>query len=296
VAIGTRRAMKLRVSIFFLSLIAAAPILLSILPRARPESQDTEVRRSYLGFDRNIYPGDEAMKSLRRDFAFAGYWLSPPPGERTSTWIGKREVLRSLGFGFLVLYRARAERELKNSSIAESLGEADAHVTAQAAKREGFPTNTIIFLDVEEGGRLSPDYHTYIQEWLWTLTQIGYQGGFYCSAIPVKEGAHDTITTADDITNFLFLKSRAFTIWAYNDVCPPSPGCTFPEKPPSPSLSGKSLADVWQYAQSPRAKERTARCAPGYHTDGNCYAPADTRHAWFLDLDSASSPDPSKGR
>jgi hypothetical protein len=41
--------------------------------------------------------------------------------------------------------------------------------------------------------------------------------------------------------------------------------------------------------------EFSAHCAPGYHTDGNCYAPGDTAHAWFLDVNSATSPDPSKG-
>ncbi|MGC1418080.1 MAG: glycoside hydrolase domain-containing protein, partial [Candidatus Acidiferrum sp.] len=255
-----------------------------------------EGKRAYLGFDRNIYPGDEAMKTLRRDFVFAGYWLSPPPQEKASTWVGKRDFLRSLGFGFLVLYRARGERELKSVSIAESLGEGDARAAAQAAKREGFSSNTIIFLDMEEGGRLSPNYHSYIQGWLWALTQIGYRGGFYCSGIPVKEDARTTITTVDDILGFFGRKSRPFTIWAFNDACPPSPGCTFPGEAPSPALSGNPFAEVWQYAQSPRAKERTAFCAPGYHSDGNCYAPADTDHVWFLDVDSATSGDPSHGR
>lgn len=288
--------MRPRFSFLILFLVAIAPILLSSPSRTRLDSEDPEGKRAYLGFDRNIYPGDEAMKTLRRDFVFAGYWLSPPPQEKASTWVGKRDFLRSLGFGFLVLYRARGERELKSASIAESLGEGDARAAAQAAKREGFSSNTIIFLDMEEGGRLSPNYHSYIQGWLWTLTQIEYQGGFYCSAIPVKEGGHSAITTADDITDFLSLKSRAFTIWAYNDACPPSPGCAFPKSPPSPELSGDSVAEVWQYAQSPRAKERTAFCAPGYRSDGNCYAPADTGHVWFLDVDSATSEDPSHGR
>ena len=288
--------MKPRLSFLLLSLVASVPILLSSPSRLRPRSQNEQAKGAYLGFDRNIYPGDEAMKTLRRDFAFTGYWLSPPPQGKASTWAGRRDFLRSLGFGFLVLYRARAERELKNTSMAESLGKADARATAQAAKREGFPTNTVIFLDIEEGGRLSPSYDSYIQGWLWTLTQIGYRGGFYCSGIPVGEDAKTAITTTEDIGDLLSRESRPFTLWAFNDLCPPSPGCTFPDKPPSPALSGTRNADVWQYAQSPRRRDRTAHCAPGYHSDGNCYAPGDTDHAWFLDLDSANSPDPSNGR
>jgi hypothetical protein len=289
------KAMKPRISLLVLSLVATALILLSSSAHTRSNSQTKQAQPSYLGFDRNIYPGDEAMKTLRHDFAFSGYWLSAPPGEKASTWRGKREFMRSLGFGFVVLYRGREERELRNTKMAESLGETDAHATAEAAKREGFPENTIVFLDIEEGGRLSPAYHSYIQGWLWTLTQIGYQGGFYCSGIPVKEDARTTITTTDDITDFLALKSRAFTIWAYNDACPPSPGCTFAEKPPLPELGGNSTTDLWQYAQSPRRMEFTAHCAPGYHADGNCYAPSDSRHSWFLDVNTATSADPSKG-
>jgi hypothetical protein len=290
---------KTGLSLLSISSIAAALALFSCRATPQPEAQTVspaqELPQAFFGFDRNIYPGDDAMKTLRRDFAFSGYWLSAPPGEKASTWNGKREFVRSLGFGFLVLYRGREARVLKDSKMAESLGEADAKATAEAGKREGFPAKTIIFLDIEEGGRLSPAYHSYIQGWLWTLTQLDYQGGFYCSGIPVREDARTTITTADDISDFLALKSRAFTIWTFNDVCPPSPGCTFPEKPPLPELSGDSAAKVWQYAQSPRRMERTAHCAPGYHTDGNCYAPGDTAHAWFLDMNAAASSDPSNG-
>ena len=292
----TGGAMKPRISLVLLFLIGVVPILFSFPTRARLDSQGRQAKRFYLGFDRNIYPGDDAMKSLRRDFAFSGYWLSPPPEEKASTWVGKREVVRSLGFGFLVLYRSRIERELKNSTRANTLGRSDAMDAARAAKSEGFPANTIIFLDIEEGGRLSPAYHSYLETWLFTLTELDYQGGFYCSGVPVKDDGKTTITTADDINDLLLRKSRPFTIWAFNDVCPPSPGCTLPEKPLSPALSGDSTADVWQYAQSPRRKERTAYCARTYAADGNCYAPGDTAHAWFLDLDSATSPDPSNGR
>ena len=294
--LGKGNAMKPRISLFFLFVVALAPILFSSdgLPTIS-DSQYLSPKRTYLGFDRNMYPGDAGMKALRHDFAFTSYWLSAPPGEKVSAWHGKREFIHSLGYGFVVLYNGRGQREIKNAKIAASLGEGDAHVTAAAAKLEGFPANTIVFLDIEEGGLLSPAYHLYLQSWLWTLTQLDYQGGFYCSGIPVREDAQTTITTADDITDFLALKSRPFTIWAFNDVCPPSPGCVFPEKAPSPQLSGNPNANIWQYAQSPRRMERTVHCAPGYRTDGNCYAPADTAHVWFLDVNSATSPDPSNG-
>jgi hypothetical protein len=254
-------------------------------------SADSE--HSYLGFDRNIYPGDAAIPILRKTFAFTSYWLSPPPGEKTNTWRGKRELLRSQGFGFLVLYLGRDSRELKNEAAAKEKGTQDAKDAAASAKAEGFPANAIVFLDVEEGGRLPASYHTYLRAWFDELTRAKYRPGIYCSGIPVKEGLGVTITTADDIrTN---AAPHEFVIWAFNDVCPPSPGCVFPQSPPLPKRSGIPNAAVWQLAQSPRRKERTSRCAKTYYRDGNCYAPGDTAHAWFLDVNSATSPDPSEG-
>ena len=254
--------------------------------------------RSYLGFDRNDYPGDDALHILRKTFSFTGYWLSPPPGEKTNTWAGKRELLRSQGFGFLILYRGPASVDLERVKDPELAGKVDARAAAEAAEREGFSRGAIIFLDIEEGGRLSPLYHAYIHGWfsyLLATYERAYEVGFYCSGIPVKEDARTTITTAEDIFSHLSQESDAFIIWAFNDTCPPSPGCAFPQNPPSPAASGISYALVWQFAQSPCRKERTAYCPAKYPPDGNCYAPGDAAHTWFLDVDVASSADPSGG-
>jgi len=249
--------------------------------------------RSYLGFDRNIYPGDSSLPALRKSFAFTSYWLSPPPGEKLNTWQGKRQLLLSHGFGFLVLYSGRSIRELKNETDAAERGTQDSRAAATSAKKEGFAVDTIIFLDIEEGGRLPATYHIYLRAWSEELKRAGFLAGVYCSGIPVKEEPGVTITTADDINSHV--PSREIVIWAFNDVCPPSPGCIFPENPPAPSASGISYAAVWQFAQSPRRKERTAHCPAKYAPDGNCYAPNDTAHKWFLDVNAATSPDPSGG-
>jgi hypothetical protein len=249
--------------------------------------------RSYLGFDRNVYPGDASLPVLRKTFTFTSYWLSPPPGEKRNTWKGKRELLLSHGFGFLVLYRGRDSNELKNETDAKEKGIKDASAGAAAAKEEGFAAGTIIFLDIEEGGRLPPTYHAYLRSWLEELKRAGFVAGVYCSGIPVKEEPGVSITTANDIGSHA--PSHEIVIWAYNDACPPSPGCAFPENPSAPSASGIAYAAVWQFAQSPRRRKLTARCPAKYAPDGNCYAPGDTAHAWFLDVNSAASPDPSGG-
>jgi Domain of unknown function (DUF1906) len=251
--------------------------------------------QSYLGFDLNTYPGDDALPVLRKRFSFGGYWLNSPPGAKQNTWVGKRQLMLSEKFGFLILYNGPLSNQLKSPTQARSRGTADAARAASTAEKEGFPTHAIIFLDIEEGGRLTENYHAYLRSWIDGLARGGYRAGAYCSGMPVNEGHGVTIITADDIRNNVGRRDVAYFV--FNDACPPAPGCVVPHnRPPPPSASGISYAVVWQFAQSPRRKEFTAHCAVTYNRDGNCYAPGDTAHAWFLDLDSATTPDPSGGR
>lgn len=245
----------------------------------------------YLGFDCNLYPGDDALPVLRKTFSFTSYWLGAPPGEKRSTWQGKRELLASQGFGFVVLFNGRESRKLKNSMDARQQGFADAQAAAKLARQEGFAKGTVIFLDIEEGGRLPAPYQDYLRAWNEELSQSGLKAGVYCSAMPADEGGGVKITTAQDIQ--AHLGSRSMVFWVYNDACPPSPGCAFPPSPPPPKTGGFPAAVVWQYAQSPRRKEYTARCPANYAANGNCYAPGDVAHRWFLDANVAASPDPS---
>ena len=279
-------------AIFGLTILAAAIALFSGVNLSPTASADPG--RAYLGFDRNIYPGDAAMPVLRKTFLYSSFWLSPPPGEKTNTWQGKREWVRSLGYGFLVLYRGRDSAEFKKTAEATARGITDANDAIASATREKFPSGTIIFLDIEEGGRLPETYHAYLRVWSEELIKAGYRPGVYCSGMPVREEPHVSITTAEDIRSHA--ATRDIVIWVYNDACPPAPGCTFPEIPPAASGSGIPAATVWQFAQSPRRKEYSARCAKTYAQDGNCYAPGDTTLAWFLDVNSATSTDPSSGR
>ncbi len=234
-----RRFSTLRIS----CLLIGAATCVSLSP-----AQESRSTPAYLGFDLNTYPGDDALPILRKTFSFAGYWLNPPPGAKESNWAGKRQLLLAQKFGFLLLYNGPLIAELKPPAQAAKRGTTDAASAAAAAKKEGFPLHAIIFLDIEEGGRLSENYHAYLRAW------------------------------ADD------------------DACPPSSGCAISHNPQVPSASGVSYAVVWQFAQSPRRKQFTAHCAATYNHDGNCYAPGDTAHAWLLDLNSATTPDPSSGR
>src|SRR6266705_5092183 len=112
----------------------------------------TSAPRAHLGFDRNDYPGDAALPILRKSFSFTSYWLSPPPGEKANTWNGKRELLRSQGFGFALLFAGTTSGQLRDEPYTLKRVAEDTQTAAAAARREGFSPGSVIFLDVEEDG------------------------------------------------------------------------------------------------------------------------------------------------
>jgi hypothetical protein len=278
--------------ILFVALLLSVSAVLVAIPGG--SYRGPQQPRAYLGFDLNEYPGDDALPVLRKIFSFTSYWLGPPPGEKHTNWLGKRALLQAQGFGFVALYNGRPSKNLKSVQDAKQKGRADGENAAKLARREGFPPQTVIFLDIEEGGRLSAAYHEYVHAWIDTLAAANFRSGAYCSGIPVDEGGGHTITTVKDLQDHLGGRKLAF--WVFNDVCPPSPGCVFPTTPPAVAQGGFPEAVVWQFAQSPERKDRTAQCAATYSADGNCYAPGDSAHKWFLDLNVANSANPSAPR
>jgi hypothetical protein len=187
----------------------------------------------YFGFDRNIYPGDAVLGLLRQTFFFSGYWLNPPPGESSNTWQGKREALKSHGFGFLALFNGRLDRDLKSPAVPKVLGMRDAAVAIEAAKREGFPQGTVIFLDQEEGGRMLPEQQEYIYAWIDGVNASDYRAGVYCSGMPVQEGGGQTVISANNLRENS--DGRNIEFFVYNDSCPPSTGCALSQTLPSPN-------------------------------------------------------------
>ena len=250
-----------------------------------------------IGFDSNDYPGDAALPALRHHFAFAGYWLTNPPGAHRNGWLGKRDALLRNSFGFLVLANGKTDAEIsrakRTGTTPAALGAKDAATAIAAAQREHFPTHTIVFLDQEEGGRLNINQSTYLLAWTEAVANSGYRPGVYASGQPVDDAPGKTITTIQNIRELVAAQHlHEIAFWVYQDACPPANGCTL--RPPPLTSSGTPDITAWQYAQSPRRKEITAACAKTYASDGNCYAPSLPN--FTLDLSVASSPDPSHGR
>lgn len=270
-----------------IGLVALLPVLaVAQTPGATRTSPD----RRYVGFDQNAYPGDDWLPTLRKTFAYTGFWLNNPPGMNTNPWMGKRATVRAAGFGFLILFNGRLDAELKREDAA-ALGREDAAVAIDAAKREGFPAGAVIFLDQEEGGVLLPEQAAYLGAWIAGVSQSAYRPGVYCSGIAVAAGSRQ-MSTAEDI-RARFPEAK---LWVWNDTCPPSPGCRV-GKADDPARSGASNALVWQYARSPLDPETAAACRATYAADKGCYAPGVPQSpATWVDLDVSRSADPSKGR
>jgi Domain of unknown function (DUF1906) len=272
------------------SLVAVVVFVTAMHHTAEAQSLPSANASSYLGFDSNNYPGDANLKFLHQTFSYTGYWLNPAPGENGNTWIGHRAAVESAGLGFLVLFNGRLFKELKTVTRANALGKSDAQAAVAAAKREGFPAGTIIFLDQEQGGRMLPEQKAYIYSWIDGVNAAGVGTGIYCSGMAAADAGG--VITAEDIRRTA--GGRKISYWVTNDACPPSPGCAFPRKSPSPVDSGISFAEVWQFAQSPKRAEVAAGCPKNYDRDGSCYAPGVARID--VDVNAASSVDPSHGR
>jgi hypothetical protein len=286
--------MRLSITTLALALFAVSASAQRPAPAHRQRPDTAHV---YLGFDLNDYPGDQVLPALRQHFSYAGYWLNNPPGEQQNNWQGKRDVFLRNGFGFLVLFNGRLDHQIakaqKSGTTPAALGRADAAAALAAAHREGFPGNTILFLDQEEGGRLLPEQAGYLFAWTEVVGRSGYRPGVYASGQPVNEGHGHTITTAEDIRSHVAAQHlHEIALWVVQDACPPSNGCVLNNL--SPAASGTSDAVAWQYAQSPQRKSFTRACARTYAADGNCRVSGAADLP--IDLNTATSPDPSHGR
>ena len=136
-----------------------------------------------------------------------------------------------------------------------------------------------------------PEQKAYIYAWVDGVTAAGFRAGIYCSGVPAPD--EGKVVTAEDIR--ANAAGREIVYWATNDSCPPAPGCAFPAHPPSPAQSGVPFAEVWQFAQSPRT-QGAAHCT-NYNHDGDCFAPGiPAAQRLHIDVNSATSPDPSQGR
>jgi hypothetical protein len=162
--------------------------------------------RGVPGFDTRDYPGDAVMQQWhdRSPYRWVGYYL-PAPCYTGTTWSGRRTALREMGWGFAVLYVGeqdwRAMRLVQGDStvavenprcasanLTSEQGAAHAAAAAAAALADGFPQNTIIFLDVERVERVSPELTAYVRSFTAALLDGGqYVPGLYVHDVNTEQ-------------------------------------------------------------------------------------------------------------
>jgi Domain of unknown function (DUF1906) len=188
---------------------------------------------SYPGFDTSLYPGDAAMSAWlkpRSPYGWVGYYLDAPC-HRDASWMGKRSTLNQMGWGLAVLYvgqqtfeglpfrelpsersnvlrpSARAgimtpptAAEISGGAVTCSRtlltteqGTTDAIDAVTKTASEGFPTGSVIYLDIEPMQMIPSSMDAYYRAWIQQVLADGrFRPGIYVSksnAQAIYEGA-----------------------------------------------------------------------------------------------------------
>jgi hypothetical protein len=189
----------------------------------------------YAGFHSLAYPGTDMMQWLitNTNFTFVGFYLAPAPSRPDSDWMDKYNTLAGLGWGFAPVYVGQQEASQPGSHILTAAqGTQDGQDAVNLMVNAGFPLNSVVYLDYEQGGPASTAALAYIGAWVDAVqfSALTYVPGIYCSYL-----------TAPSI---LALRPDVY-IWVYQ-LTSPAPGPNFPTA--DPMLSGVQSATAWHYA------------------------------------------------
>ena len=139
------------------------------------------------------------------------------------------------------------------------------------------------------------EQQAYLHAWFDAVISAGFKAGMYCSGVPFKEGAGSdggdraatSTSTQKGARSHLGLQRHLRAV--VEGVC-------FQSIRHRPAKSGIPYAEIWQFAQSPRRDEAKG-CPKNYNADGNCYPPElPVEAATHVDVNTATTADPSRGR
>lgn len=173
------------------------------------EAEPLPGARGVPGFDTRVYPGDDVMSAWRASspYRWVGFYL-PAPCYTGTSWEGKRDRLRDQGWGVAVLFVGEQDWPMVPDSMADAgvdeedapegprctrenlsagNGRADGEAAAAAARAEGFPAGTVIYLDVEPVDSVSEPLREYVQAWTTGLMEAGFRPGLYAHARNAEE-------------------------------------------------------------------------------------------------------------
>ncbi len=192
----------------------------------------------FAGFDRSDYPGDAVMDWLRTNtnLAWCGYYLAPAPSHPGTGWMTRRARLAAAGWGLAPIYVGRQVigPGARGPSLAN--GAVDGKATVTLLGGDGFPADTVAYLDIENGPPLTNDQQDYLAAWCDSVRNGGFTPGIYCSHL-LAQTAHNLQVDA--------------RIWAFNvATTAPHPMPPSPYPTPDPAGCGYPGARVWQLGQA----------------------------------------------
>ena len=132
------------------------------------------------GMDVSHYPGDANMAWLRANGAFrvTGFYLTHWPMKPDKSWLKKRQTLAGLGWGFLPTY---VGLQSGSAGLNAQNGARDAGEAVNLMGQAGFPTSSVIYLDIEDGGTPAAAFDAYISAWVAAVAKLKFTPAFYCS-------------------------------------------------------------------------------------------------------------------
>lgn len=190
------------------------------------------------GVDRSSYPGDNVIDLFlhQSNVKWFGFYLGPAPSHSDHSWMSRRAHLVGLGFGLAPIYVGQQEPNIPHSShvLTTAQGMADGAGAVSLAAGAGFPSSSVIYLDIESGGPLSSTMLTYTTAWVGAVTAGNFRTGIYCS---------------HNVSAALAVKFPGTFIWNWK-IPAHSPPYHAPFPVPDPANSGYTGATMWQFAQN----------------------------------------------
>ncbi len=223
----------------------------------------------YAGCDLAGYPGDAAMTALwsNTNLKWCGFYLTPAPNQGAKLgWMGKRDFLTGLGLGLAPIYVG--EQQIKvcptcSAKPSTQKGTTDAADAIALATSAGFPSGSVIYLDIETGDKVNDSMRDYYKSWVAGIISGGFVPGVYCSFVIARQ-----LKSFDSRPVFWVFNISKYAGGAKAWYQTPLPA-------PEPLLSGIEFSTNWQLAQAV----------------GSVKMPGQT--VANIDLDSASVPNPS---
>ena len=223
----------------------------------------------YAGCDLAGYPGDAAMTALwsNTNLKWCGFYLTPAPNQGAKLgWMGKRAFLTGLGFGLAPIYVG--EQQIKvcptcSAKPSTQKGTTDAADAIALATSAGFPSGSVIYLDIETGDKVNDPMRDYYKSWVAGIISGGFVPGVYCSFMIARQ-----LKSFDSRPVFWVFNISKYAGGAKASYQTPLPA-------PEPLLSSIEFSTNWQLAQAV----------------GSVKMPGQT--VANIDLDSASVPNPS---